>query len=88
MNIEWRQLPGGRAAVPYSGDERMPYTVCTIGPVSGPQVFEAWSRPHDKYKQPSIIACNLASIDEAKAVVENMIENGGVAQEEMATCVT
>jgi len=71
--IEWRNLPGGRAVVPYLGDERMPYTVCKIGPVSGPQVYEAWNRPADKYQQPELIACNLASADEAKAIVEGQI---------------
>lgn len=75
--IEWRKLPGGRAVVPYLGDERMPYTVCKIGPISGPQVYEAWSRPHDNYRQPEMIACNLASADEAKTIVEDKIKNEG-----------
>lgn len=43
------------------------------------QVYEAWSRPHDKFKYGELLACKLASAEKAKAMVEKMILAGGSA---------
>ncbi len=73
MIIIWRPVAGDRAIAPYLDGERMPFTVCKIGPVGGVQVYEAWKRPNDKFKYAEMLACNLATAREAKAMIERLI---------------